>query len=94
MNKEMEKIFKEWDEFDEKRRPDIVSSVFRMQMVLKRIGVLDSEKFIPNHKLNSMAIDDLRYIEVRACDALYDNAEKKGADIWSFETLNELMEFF
>ena len=87
-------VFEEWDEHDEKRRPDIISNVFRMQMVLKKIGVLDSDKFIPNHSLNSMNINDLRYVEIRACDALYDNAESRGADIWSFETLDELMEFF
>ena len=63
-------------------------------MVLKKIGVLDSDKFIPNHTLNTMKIDDLRYIEIRACDALYDNAEIRGADIWSFETIDELMAFF
>lgn len=87
-------IFEKWEGIDEKRRPEIVSNVFRMQMVLKKIGVLDSDKFIPNHTLNTMKIDDLRYIEIRACDALYDNAESRGADIWSFETIDKLMEFF
>ena len=93
-DKVLKEIFDKWQEIDEKRRPEIVSNVFRMQMVLKKIGVLNSDKFIPNHALNTMDIDDLRYVEIRACDALFDNAGERGADIWSFESIDKLMEFF
>lgn len=92
MNQEIKKIFEEWDEKDENRRPKIVSNVFKMQMKLRQLDILERHKSIPNHVLNSLDINKLRFIEVSLCDRLMDVAEGNGNDLWPIGTIEELID--
>jgi hypothetical protein len=92
MNQEIKKIFEEWDEMDEVKRPKIVSNIFKMQMKLRKLGLLERHKTIPNHTLNTIEINKLRYIEVKLCDELMNVAENNDVDLWTLETVEELID--